>query len=74
MKLGIIGLPQCGKNTFFSALTQDYNPTGKKIVDGRTQIDTTIVSVPDERIDWLSTHYHPKKISHAKITLCKMAI
>jgi len=68
MKLGIIGLPQCGKTTFFSALTQDYNPTGQKVVDGGAQIDTAIVSVPDERIDWLSTHYHPKKISHAKIT------
>ena len=68
MKLGIIGLPQCGKTTFFNALTQDYNPTGQKVVDGGAQIDTAIVSVPDERIDWLSTHYHPKKISHAKIT------
>ena len=61
MKLGIIGLPQCGKTTLFSALTHDYNPTGQKVVDGRAQIDTAIVSVPDERIDWLSTHYQPKK-------------
>ncbi|MBO36354.1 MAG: redox-regulated ATPase YchF [Anaerolineaceae bacterium] len=68
MKLGIIGLPQCGKTTLFSALTHDYNPTGQKVVDGRAQIDTAIVSVPDERIDWLSTHYRLKKISHAKIT------
>ena len=37
MKLGIIGLPQCGKTTFFNALTQDYNPTGQKVVD--TTID-----------------------------------
>ena len=68
MKLGIIGLPHCGKTTLFSALTHDYNPTGKKVVDGKAQIDTAIVSVPDERIEWLSNHYNPTKVSHAKIT------
>ena len=62
MKLGIIGLPHCGKTTLFCALTHDYNPTGQIFVDGRAQIDTAVVSVPDQRIDWLSTHYHPKTL------------
>ena len=67
MKLGIIGLPHCGKTTLYCALTHDYSPTGQIFVDGRAQIDTAVVSVPDQRIDWLSTHYHPKKTSYAKI-------
>jgi len=68
MKLGIIGLPHCGKTTLFSTLTHDYSPTVQIVVDGSTQIDTAVVNVPDQRIDWLSTHYHPKKTSYAKIT------
>ena len=68
MKLGIIGLPYCGKTTLFEALTSDYSPTGKVYIDGNTRIDTAVVKVPDQRLDWLSKHYQPKKVSHANIT------
>jgi len=57
MKLGIAGLPQSGKSTIFAALT------GTKKED--TRIAT--VTVLDERIDFLSKIYKPKKTTYAKI-------
>ena len=65
MKLGIIGLPQSGKTTIFSALTgargDDDNKGAKK--DNRI----ASVKVMDERIDFLSNMYNPKKTTYASV-------
>ena len=65
MKLGIIGLPQSGKRTIFSALTgargDDDNRGTKK--DNRI----AVVKVMDERIDFLSNMYNPKKTTYASV-------
>ena len=68
MKLGIIGLPQCGKTTLFNALTGGKKPANQIRGSGQVQIHTAVVSVPDRRMDWLSQHYCPKKTTYAKIT------
>ena len=66
MKLCIIGLPQAGKTTVFAALT---GARGEKDSQSGSRSDTRIgtVTVFDERIDFLSGMYQPKKTNHARI-------
>lgn len=60
MKAALIGLMQSGKSTILSAIS------GKKIPPiGSTAIEEAVVSVPDERLDWLTSFYKPKKTVHA---------
>ncbi len=62
MKLGLIGLLQSGKSTLLSALS------GKAVPPiGSVSIEQAVVSVPDERIEWLSKLYNPKKKAYATI-------
>ncbi len=62
MKVALLGLLQSGKSTIFSAVS------GKAIPPlGSTAIEEAIVSVPDERLDWLREYYKPKKTTHATI-------
>lgn len=62
MKVALLGLFQSGKSTILSAIS------GKAIPPpGSTAIEEAIVSVPDERLDWLTEHYKPKKTTHATI-------
>jgi GTP-binding protein YchF len=62
MKLGIIGLPMCGKNTLFEALTKNEADSDSKM-DNRM----AAVRVPDLRIDALKGMYNPKKTTYAQI-------
>lgn len=64
MKLGIIGLEKSGKTTVFNALTGS-----DKAVDsfGKIEANIAVVKVPDNRLDWLSDLYDPKKTVHTSI-------
>lgn len=65
MKVGIIGLPQTGKNTLFQVLTSIERPehsVSNKIIQGVTDI-------LDVRFDVLTETYLPKKTVRAKIDL-----
>ncbi|MDD4957018.1 MAG: redox-regulated ATPase YchF [Candidatus Omnitrophica bacterium] len=64
MKLGIIGLDRSGKTTVFNALTGADKEAG---AFGKIEAHISIVRVPDERIDWLSGLYNPKKTVYATI-------
>jgi GTP-binding protein YchF len=70
MRLGIIGLPACGKTTIFNALTGEQLPTGELI--DRVEIHTAVADVPDERLKALSRLYQPKKTTHTKVTYTDM--
>jgi len=61
MKLGIIGLEQSGRATIFAALTGARG-------EGKFTSDAKIVTVTvhDERVDFLSEMYKPKKTTYAK--------
>ena len=63
MKVGIAGFSGSGKSTLFHWLTGVApDPAAAQ----RGQIG--IAKVPDERLDWLSAHFKPKKTTFATIT------
>ena len=62
MKVALLGLLQSGKSSIFASLS------GKPIPPvGSMTIEEAIMSVPDERFDWLTECYKPKKTTHATI-------
>jgi len=62
MKVALLGLLQSGKSTILASLS------GKAIPPiGSTAIEEAIVPVPDERLDWLTEYYKPKKTTYATI-------
>lgn len=65
MRLGIIGLPSCGKTTIFNALTGGSLPTGVR--GDRLQVHTAVSDVPDRRVDELSALFKPRKTIYAKV-------
>lgn len=66
MKLGIIGLPGAGKSTIFAALTgaRGEDPTQKS---PRTDQRLGTVRMVDERVDFLTGLYKPKKTTYAQV-------
>jgi ribosome-binding ATPase len=66
MKLGIVGVPQCGKSTIFDALTGARGEEGDR-TPARKDMKMAVVTVFDERIAFLSEIYQPKKTSFAKV-------
>jgi ribosome-binding ATPase YchF (GTP1/OBG family) len=56
MKVGIVGFAGSGKTTLFQWLT-GAKPDPAKMQTGQTGN----AKVPDERLDWLSAKFHPKK-------------
>lgn len=66
MKVGIIGLPQSGKRTIFRALTGTRAvKAGEETKKGEQSLVT--VKVPDERVDYLSKTFQPKRTVYAQI-------
>ena len=62
MKAALVGLLQSGKSTILASLS------GKAIPPiGSPTIEEAIVPVPDERLDWLTELYKPKKTIPATI-------
>jgi GTP-binding protein YchF len=62
LKVALLGLLQSGKSTIFGSIS------GKPIPPvGSTIIEEAIVAVPDERLDWLTDYYKPKKTTYATI-------
>jgi len=64
MKIGIIGLERSGKTTVFNALTGSAQQVG---TFGKIEAHISVVKVPDERIDFLSGLYNPKKTVYTNI-------
>ena len=72
MKLGIVGLPNVGKSTLFNALT-DAGAESANYPFCTIDPNVGVVTVPDERLDWLSELYHPKKHTPAVIEFVDIA-
>ena len=61
MKVALVGLLQSGKSTLLSAVS------GRDITGAAGHIEEAMVNVPDERLDWLTGLYKPKKTVHGTI-------
>ena len=72
MKLGIVGLPNVGKSTLFNAIT---NAGAESANYPFCTIDPNVgvVTVPDERLDYLAEMYNPKKYTPAVIEFVDIA-
>ena len=72
MKLGIVGLPNVGKSTLFNAITSAGVPADNYAF---CTIDPNVgvVSVPDERLEWLREVHQPKKFTPAVIEFVDIA-
>ncbi|MDO8685251.1 MAG: DUF933 domain-containing protein [Clostridiales bacterium] len=65
MKIGLVGLTQTGKTTFFDLLTHVVDDAGLKSKKPETHFG--IAKIPDSRIDFLAGIYKPKKTTYATI-------
>ncbi len=72
MKLGIIGLPNVGKSTLFNAIT-NAGAQSANFPFCTIEPNVGMVTVPDERIDFLASLYQPKKVTNAVIEFVDIA-
>ncbi|MFH1351005.1 MAG: DUF933 domain-containing protein, partial [Pseudomonadota bacterium] len=66
MKIGLIGLPNSGKTTIFNALTNSEAEVRTYAAE-KAEPNRAVVDVIDERIDYLSQMYKPKKTVYASV-------
>jgi GTP-binding protein YchF len=71
MKIGLVGMPGCGKSTVFGALTGMAVDTGYAAGSGKANVG--VVKVPDLRIGALAELYSPKKVTYAETTFTDLA-
>ena len=72
MKLGILGLPNVGKSTLFNAIT-NAGAESANYPFCTIEPNVGMVTVPDERLDFLAELYHPKKYTPAVIEFVDIA-
>lgn len=72
MKLGIVGLPNVGKSTLFNAIT-NAGAQAANYPFCTIEPNVGTVAVPDKRLDWLATLYHPLKYTPATIEFVDIA-
>ena len=72
MKLGIVGLPNVGKSTLFNAIT-NAGAASANFPFCTIEPNVGMVTVPDERLDFLASIYEPKKYTPAVIEFVDIA-
>ena len=72
MKLGIVGLPNVGKSTLFNAIT-NAGAESANYPFCTIEPNVGMVTVPDERLDFLAELYKPKKYTPAVIEFVDIA-
>jgi len=61
LKAGIVGLPNVGKSTLFNAITKQ-NILAANYPFATIEPNVGVVTVPDERLDYLNNLYKPKSL------------
>ncbi|KAI9267173.1 GTP-binding protein YchF [Helicostylum pulchrum] len=61
LKIGVVGLPNVGKSTFFNALT-NASAAAENYPFCTIDPEESRVAVPDDRFDWLVKHTKPNKV------------
>jgi hypothetical protein len=73
MRIGLFGFAGSGKTTVFNLLTGLHADTGPGAGGGgRGKANLGVTKVPDERVDFLSQVYQPKKTTYAEIHFADM--
>jgi len=72
LKIGVVGLPNVGKSTFFNALT-NASAAAENYPFCTIDPEESRVAVPDPRFDWLCQHYKPAKEIPAFLTVIDIA-
>ncbi|KAJ1900862.1 hypothetical protein LPJ66_001188 [Kickxella alabastrina] len=72
LKIGVVGLPNVGKSTFFNAITNSAVPAENYPFCTIDPAEAR-VGVPDERLDWLHDLYAPTKRVEAFLTITDIA-
>lgn len=72
MRFGLIGLGNSGKTTVFNALTGSSVETGV-FSDSSFSINKVVIEIPDERVDFLTEFYKPKKTVYATLEITDFA-
>merc|ERR1711939_795030 len=73
LKSGIVGLANVGKSTFFQALTKCQLGNPVNFPYATINPEEARVVVPDERFDWLCSHYKPKSEVPSNLTVYDIA-
>ena len=72
MKLGIVGLPNVGKSTLFNALT-NAGAESANYPFCTIEPNVGVVTVPDNRLDFLAEMHKPQKVTPAVIEFVDIA-
>ncbi|KAJ3367798.1 hypothetical protein HDU91_001091 [Kappamyces sp. JEL0680] len=72
LKMGIVGLPNVGKSSFFNSLTNSSVPS-ENFPFCTIDPSESRVLVPDTRFDWLVDFYKPKSVIPASLTVIDIA-
>jgi hypothetical protein len=72
MKMGIVGLPNVGKSTLFNAITS-AGAESANYPFCTIEPNIGVVSVPDERLDFLANANNSKKVIHTAIEFYDIA-
>jgi GTP-binding protein YchF len=73
MEAGIVGLPNVGKSTLFNALTCSTGAQSANYPFCTIEPNEGIVSVPDPRLDTITTYIPPQKVIPAILKLVDIA-
>ena len=73
LSIGIVGLPNVGKSTFFNALTRSQQAEAANYPFCTVEPNRAIVPVPDHRLDQISKLVKPAKTVHTTVEFVDIA-
>ncbi|KAJ9049359.1 Obg-like ATPase [Entomophthora muscae] len=72
LKIGVVGLPNVGKSTFFNAITNSAAPA-ENFPFCTIDPEESRVAVPDERLNWMTSNMKPNVTVPAYLTVIDIA-